>query len=467
MKRTVYNTMIGLMLASGLAITSTGAMAQARRPVSTNNAAATGNRSVATAPRNNAATVTNSNNNVSSRTVATSVTPQVNRGTITNRGTTTTSGSSSTSGRTSGATSVRPSVGGTTGSSTSTTRTSGSSVSTNRSTGTSIGNTRTSGGSTGTSVTNNSNKHGTTGVSTVINTNTDNRISGGTTVRPSTSATNINKDIIRTDNNRNNGNGNTGGNTRPNVGGNHGNNNGNGNVRPNAGGNTGGRQSGGYNGTTPRRPDNRPKIGGSVMNSGGPKIDYSTFRYNSNARPRFAGDRFFNSYRYNSWSWANPIRPSVRPWRPTTIWVYRPIVTVNVVSYSSYPTIGGVLGLSWGTSFINALNYLYYNGYYIDGYMDNIVYLTDINLLGYDWDDVMLQFDGNDNFDYVQFVDASQTYDTSRFHSLYNYLCSLYGRPISYSDSMYSWYGGDGIGFVNLGLQYTYDYNYTVLAFGI
>ena len=32
MKRTVYNTVIGLMLFSGLAMTSTGAMAQGRRP---------------------------------------------------------------------------------------------------------------------------------------------------------------------------------------------------------------------------------------------------------------------------------------------------------------------------------------------------------------------------------------------------------------------------------------------------
>ena len=149
------------------------------------------------------------------------------------------------------------------------------------------------------------------------------------------------------------------------------------------------------------------------------------------------------------------------------MWVYRPIVTVNVTRYSSYPTIGGVLGLTWGTSFSNCLNYLYYSGYYIDGYMDNIVYITDVNLLGYDWDDVMLQFDGNDNLDYVEFVSFSEGYNTSRFYSLYNYLCSMYGSPVSYNNAMYSWYGGDGIGYVNLGLQYTADYNYTVLAFGI
>ena len=217
-----------------------------------------------------------------------------------------------------------------------------------------------------------------------------------------------------------------------------------------------------------RRPsDNRPKVAGTVMTGASPKVDYNAYRYTSSWRPRYDGDRFFNNYRYNSWSWASPIRPSVRPWRPTTVWVYRPIVTVNISRYSSYPTIGGVLGLAWGTSFGNVLNYLYYSGYYIDGYMDNVVYLTDVSLLNYDWDDVMIQFDGNNRMDYVEFAYWDSSYDTSRYYSLYNYLCSMYGSPVSYNNAMYSWYGGDGIGFVNLGLQYTPDYNYTILAFGV
>lgn len=429
MKRTVYNTMIGLMLVCGLAITSTGAMAQGRRPASTNSAAAAGNRSVATAPKNNAATVTN-NNNVSSRSTATSVSTQVNR-------TSTTSGTRSTSG--SSSTTIRPSVGGSSGSSTSTSR---------------------NNGGTGTSVRpNTGGNHGTSVSTTIINANAGNR-----------SATGSSSTVRSTNDNKNKGNGNV----RPNTGNNGGHNNGNnnsghnnngGSVRPNTGGNSG-NNHGGHSTAPTSRPENRPKVKGNVLVGGGPKIDYNNYRYTSNARPRFAGDRFFNSYRYNSWSWANPIRPSVRTWRPSTIWIYRPIVTVNISRYSSYPTIGGVLGLSWGTSFGNALNYLYYNGYYIDGYMDNIVYLTDVELLDYDWDDVMMQFDGNDNLDYVEFASWSDTYDTSRFYSLYNYLCNLFGSPVSYSNSMYSWYGGDGIGFVNLGMQSEYGYSYTVLAFG-
>lgn len=411
MKRTVYNTMIGLMLVCGLAITSTGAMAQGRRPASTNSAAAAGNRSVATAPKNNAATVTNINT-VSSRPSATSVTPQVNRSTST-------AGSRSTSNDRNSSTTVRPST-GSSSSNTVVTRNNGS-------------------GSTGTSVRPNTGGNHGSGSTTVINANAGNRSATGvsSTVRPTT-----------------NDNKNKGG-VSPNIGGNS-------NVRPNTGGNTGGHTS-----APTSRPADRPKVKGNVMTGSNFNIDYNTYRYTSNARPRFAGDRFFDSYRYNSWSWAKPIRPSVRPWRPSTIWVYRPIVTVNISHYSSYPTIGGILGLTWGTSFSNALNYLYYNGYYIDGFMDNIVYLTDVELLDYDWDDVMLQFNGNNRLDYVELVTWSDNYDTSRFFSLYNYLCSIFGSPVSYTNSMYSWYGGDGIGFVNLGLQYEYGYTHTVLAFGV
>lgn len=408
MKRTVYNTMIGLMLACGLAIFSTGAMAQGRRPASNSNAAAAGNRSVATASPKNNAVVTNTNS--SSR---------ASMGSAVNR----TSTSSPVVNRPS------------TSSSTSTTTTSRPQVGNRSSVSTSISNS-----STNNNRTTNENNGSAIRPNTGGNTGGHSGNNGGSTVRPNTGG-----------NNRGHG-GNNGGNS--------------GNVRPNTGGNNGN----GHTAPPTSRPTTnnpRPKVGGSVMAGGGPNIDYNSFRYNHTHRPRFDGDRFFNSFRYNSWSWNNPIRPSVRQWRPATMWVYRPIVTVNISRYSSYPTIAGVLGLRWGTSFGNALNYLYYNGYYIDGFENSIVYLTDVELLDYDWDDVMLQFDGNNNLDYVEFAYWTPSYDTSRFFGLYNYLCSIYGSPVSFTNSMYSWYGGDGIGYVNLGYQNGGDVFYTVLAFGV
>ena len=422
MKRTVYNTMIGLMLASGLAMTSTGAMAQGRRPASTSSAAAAGNRSVATvSPKNNAAVSNNSSSSARSSMSSVSARPS-------------TSSAVSTSPRTSSsASSIRPSVGGSNSSTIN--RSSGSNSTVNRSTGSSSVNRST--GSTGT-----------------ITSNAGNR----SAVRPSTS--NVSSTISTSSGSKGSGNN---GNARPSVGG----SNSGSNTRPNVGGGNTGK---GHSTAPTSRPSTgtpRPKVGGTVMAGGGPSIDYNTYRYSSSWRPRYDGDRFFNSFRHNSWSWRNPIRPSVRQWRPSTMWVYRPIVTININRYSSYPTIAGVLGLRWGTSFINSLNYLYYSGYEIDGFENNIVYLTDVELMDYAWDDVMLQFDGNDNLDYVEFAFWNYTYDTSRFYSLYHTLCSIYGSPVSYDNSMYSWYGGDGIGYVNLGMQYGTDVCYTVLAFGV
>lgn len=425
MKRTVYNTMIGLMLASGLAMTSTGAMAQGRRPASTSSAAAAGNRSVATvSPKNNAA-VSNSSSSVRSSVSSVSARPSTSSAVSTSPRTSSSSGSS-----------IRPSVGGSNSSTIN--RSSGSNSTVNRSTGSSSVNRST--GSTGT-----------------ITSNAGNR----SAVRPSTS--NVSSTISTSSGSKGSGNN---GNARPSVGGSNSGNSGS-STRPNVGGGNTGK---GHSTAPTSRPSTgtpRPKVGGTVMAGGGPLIDYNTYRYSSSWRPRYDGDRFFNSFRHNSWSWRNPIRPSVRQWRPSTMWVYRPIVTININRYSSYPTIAGVLGLRWGTSFINSLNYLYYSGYEIDGFENNIVYLTDVELMDYAWDDVMLQFDGNDNLDYVEFAFWNYTYDTSRFYSLYHTLCSIYGSPVSYDNSMYSWYGGDGIGYVNLGMQYGTDVCYTVLAFGV
>ena len=421
MKRTVYNTMIGLMLACGLAMTSTGAMAQGRRPATNSGAAATGNRSVATAsPRNNAATVTNNNSSFNRSAVSTtpSARPSVSNNSQVNRSASTSNNAAQRS--TTSTITARPSV----------------SSSSSKSTDTNV---RRSGNS------NTVRPSGTSGTSTNVRPSAGNRSASGSSV--SSTAIPAANNVRHSGNNSGNDNRSSGNSVRP--------------------GNNSGKTGHVTAPTTRPRNDNRPKVAGTVMTGGGPKIDYNSYRYSSNWRPRYNGDPFYNSFRYNSWSWASPIRPSVRPWRPSTIWVYRPIVTVNVSRYSSYPTIGGVLGLAWGTHYGNALNYLYYNGYYIDGYMNNIVYLTDVSILNYDWDDVMLQFDGNDRLDYVEFSSWSVSYDTSRFYSLYNYLCSIYGSPVSYHDAMYSWYGGDGIGFVNLGIKYNPDYNYTVLAFGV
>ena len=264
--------------------------------------------------------------------------------------------------------------------------------------------------------------------------------------------------------------GNNGGNYKP--GGNNG-NHGGGNYRP--GGNNGNRpgggnyRPGGNNGNRPggdmghRPPTGRPHHG---INHGGPRPNYDHYRWHSSFRPRGPRDRWYDYYRYNRWSWYHPIAPPLRPWRPRVIWYYRPVIPTGYRIYASAPIITGVLGLEFGTLLDASLNYLYYNGYSIDGYQDNVVYLRDVNMMGYSWPDVMLQYDNGGGLCYAEFVTSSTYQDDYRFNNLYSNLCSTYGTPINSGNGYYSWYGGNQTGYINLNFAYDNGRYYTVMTLG-
>ena len=267
-----------------------------------------------------------------------------------------------------------------------------------------------------------------------------------------------------------------GGNGRPgDNGGNHkpGGNNGGGNYRPgdNGGNRPGGGnyRPGGNNGNRPgdnmghRPPAGRPHHG---INHGGPRPNYDHYRWHSSFRPRGPRDRWYDYYRYNRWSWYHPIAPPLRPWRPRVIWYYRPVIPTGYRIYASAPIITGVLGLEFGTLLDASLNYLYYNGYSIDGYQDNVVYLRDVNMMGYSWPDVMLQYDNGGGLCYAEFVTSSTYQDDYRFNNLYSNLCSTYGTPINSGNGYYSWYGGNQTGYINLNFAYDNGRYYTVMTLG-
>ena len=246
---------------------------------------------------------------------------------------------------------------------------------------------------------------------------------------------------------------------RPGMGngnhGNHGNHGGNNwNNRP-------GNKPGGNMGNRPHEP--RPHHG---VNHGGPRPNYNDYRWHHSFRPRGPRDRWYDHYRYNRWSWRAPIAPPHRPWRPRLVWYYRPVLPVGYRYYVSAPIITGVLGLEFGTYLDASLNYLYYNGYNIDGYQDNVVYLRDVRMMGYGWPDVMLQYDDSGGMCYAEFVTSSTYRDNYRFNNLYNSLCATYGTPINSGNGYYSWYGGNGTGFINLNFNYDSGRYFTVLTFG-
>ncbi len=261
---------------------------------------------------------------------------------------------------------------------------------------------------------------------------------------------------------------------KPNTGnnGNTGNNN-----NYNYGNNNSNRPGNSYNYSDGRRPGNNYGYTGNYRpnnnrpnnysyNNGSNK--YDRYRYDGNMRPRSNNDRFFWNYRNNDWR--RPVMPPARAYRPERIWYYRPTVPASYRPYYGAPSIVSILGVDFGTLASSALNFLYYKGYDIDGYYDNVVYLRNVPLLSFTWPDVMMSYDPYSGFNYAQFVYSTPYYDRSRYNRIYRDLCATYGQPIGYnggSSMCISWYGGDGRGYVTLNLSSEGGRYYTSLSVGL
>lgn len=269
------------------------------------------------------------------------------------------------------------------------------------------------------------------------------------------------------------GNGNHGG-TRPggnngggsSFGNNHGGNNGNHNGNH---GNVGGshNRNHGNNGRTggfSNRPTNNHHPGIGDKPKSGHNYNHYGYGHHSDVRPRGHNDRFYSHYTRNDWSWHHPVRPPARAYRPG-IWYYRPVRPANWHVYYGRPSIGSILGLAFGTMFDASLNYLYYSGYNIDGYYDNVVYLRDVPFLSYNWPDVMLQYDAN-GLVYAQFALSSGYYNRTYYNRIYHELSATYGRPVITTGMQVTWFGGDGRGFVTLNLASEGRRYYTTVSVG-
>ena len=265
------------------------------------------------------------------------------------------------------------------------------------------------------------------------------------------------------------------GSTRP--GSSNGNNGGSDNGRrPGYNGNNGGfsNRPGGNGSTRPGssnyRPDgNRPNYNGG--NNGGGYYShndrkYDRYSYDGKMRPRGGDDRFYWNYSHNDWR--RPVMPPERRYRPASLWYYRPTMPSYYRPYYAAPSIVSILGVDFGTMFGPSLNFLYYKGYDIDGYYDNIVYLRNVPMLSFTWPDVMMRYDPNSGLNYAQFVYSTAYFDRSRYNRIYHDLCATYGQPINYggSDMRLSWYGGDGRGYVTLTLNSNGGRYYTSLSVG-
>ena len=240
-------------------------------------------------------------------------------------------------------------------------------------------------------------------------------------------------------------NGNKGGHDRPNGG----------MDRPN--GNKGGHDR--PNGSRPN--DSHGKGHGDNGKHGG------NHGYNPKHRYDYSDHHYRNDFHRNftSHNWSRPLPPPARPYRPAPIAWYRPVIPAGWHPYAGAPIIDRILGITFGTIFDTSLDFLYSNGYYIDGYADGIIYLRDVPMLSLYWSDAMLNYELNRLVN-AQFVFHSTYYTTTRFNRVYNSLTRIYGPPVFRDGMTVSWYGGNNTGWVTLSMSESYGNYYTTMSIG-
>ena len=190
--------------------------------------------------------------------------------------------------------------------------------------------------------------------------------------------------------------------------------------------------------------------------------------YNNNNHFDYNGHHYNHefSWNYSHHNWSRPLPPPERPYRPMYRTWYRPVIPVGWYPYAGAPVIDRILGLTFGTLFDSSLDYLYFNGYEIDGYADHIIYLREVSLLNLLWDDVMLSYDSYDRLVNAQFVYHSAYNDRGRYERVYRKLCRIYGTPFSNTDGSFSWYGGNSTGWVTLAMYNDLGHYYTTVSIG-
>ena len=157
-----------------------------------------------------------------------------------------------------------------------------------------------------------------------------------------------------------------------------------------------------------------------------------------------------------------PPRPGGGYWGPPVASPYRinywvPPVPRYVRVLPAVPSIGTILGLTFG-SFIDAgINSLFNAGYTVTGYLNNAIYLSNVRQLGYVWPEAMVMYtDGL--MSGTQFYNWSAMRDQSMYYNLYNQLTALYGNPVdvNYSGTGPSatWWGGGNTGYITLSYGY-------------
>lgn len=156
------------------------------------------------------------------------------------------------------------------------------------------------------------------------------------------------------------------------------------------------------------------------------------------------------------------VRPHHRPtppagWRPT----------------HRLPIIRSVLGLTFGTAINLSLDYLLDNGYRVDSYTNDVIYLRNIVALNLIWTDAALYY-GSVGLDASSFYYSTSGYDLARYNNAYKALVASYGNPVTISnninDMSATWFGDNNC-YITLSFGQSTVNNHhrylTTLTFGI
>lgn len=184
------------------------------------------------------------------------------------------------------------------------------------------------------------------------------------------------------------------------------------------------------------------------------------------------GSGNYNNSRY--YQHGRYLPPPERPYRPYCRPVPRLLPPPNYRPYVGAAYINSILGLTFGVAYMASLDYLYDNGYNVDGYNQNTVYLRNVQQLSYMWPDATLNYDSRGQLSNMQFIYSSSYSSTSRYDNIYRDLCRNYGSPVTYrrTSTGYEgvWYGAGAQNYVTLEYDASYIKGqrryFTILSYG-
>lgn len=142
-----------------------------------------------------------------------------------------------------------------------------------------------------------------------------------------------------------------------------------------------------------------------------------------------------------------PMRPAYRPGRPIYQPWIRPIRPAAWRPVRVIPAIRPLFGLNFGMGINLSITMLNNNGYTVQGYGNEVIYLNNVNELNYIWPEGMLYYE-NGGLARTQLYYSTPNYDTRRYGNIYSKLYAQYGSPVSTNlpggGVQATWFSNDG-----------------------